>query len=395
TQPRKQTPGFASLAYHDHRRMPHRSKRPRKPLIPKVVATKPSTRTPASKEEDPVPPVSPLPASPPQPPKRVIFSQLPPPIAKPSKRRRLIQSGDFLDVDWMSNSTRRGLGRHWKERALDRQAHRTMNALLLRREQDVTRHIAIQGDSGVNRLAPSSTTSRSGNLKLWPNAEYYRVAGHESIAKYRLLGLGREESEFVDICLEEPGMEWDARELRYAEGSQMDAHVDIADAPVDIADAPVDIADAGANGGIGLIIQESDSPYVLTKQHLVYPHLQTPRYGRIPLDNHKIDASEYQPLMDMLHAQLNALREPSDQGPLSGFVSRTVAEEAVCGLVRTWTKIKHVRTDANGSLRRRLGASSHASQWIGVLESALAAGLPPHVVARSYHRLAKICDVTQ
>ncbi|KAI9476745.1 hypothetical protein BX667DRAFT_531331 [Coemansia mojavensis] len=366
SRPRKRAPGFAGFARHDRRpSRPCKSKRPRKPLIPEVVAAKPTQKTeaPAPKEEKPST-ASPPPAPPLKPrlAKRVAFSQLPPPTEKASAGKRrgrgTQRSSDFPDVDWMSNSTkRRGLGADWKERSLDYQAHRTMNALLLRREQDVTRHIAIQGDSGVNRLAPSSTTSRLGNLRLWPNSEYYRIAGHESIAKYQCLGLDLQDSRFIDICLEEPGMEWDARELRCAEegsDAELDAHVDI--------------ADAEANGGIGLVIQDSDGPCVLTKQQLMHPHLQAPRYGRIPLDRHKLDLSEYQPIADMLRAQLGALQGPPAQAPLSAFVSRTIAEEAVLGAAKTWAKIKHFRTDADGSLRKRLGASSNISQWIGVLD---------------------------
>ncbi|KAJ2846656.1 hypothetical protein IWW36_004245 [Coemansia brasiliensis] len=199
------------------------------------------------------------------------------------------------------------------------------------------------------------------------------------------------DSQFIDISLEEPGMEWDSRELRYLdEGSdvELDPHVDIADTRV--------------NGGIGLVIQQesggnsTNKPIILTKQQLIRPYLQAPRYNRAPLPDElkqSIDLSEYQPIIDMLRAQLGTLQKPSDKSPLSDFVSRTVAEEAVSGAVKTWTKIKHFRTNIDGSPRRLLGASSNISQWIGVLESALAAGLPPEVIARSYHRLEKICDV--
>ncbi|KAJ2501707.1 hypothetical protein GGH96_001671 [Coemansia sp. RSA 1972] len=325
------------------------------------------------------------------------------------------------------------------ERSLDYVAHRTMTALVHEREHDVLRQIVINGDSGFNRLYNQGIKIRkqSANFKKWPSVEYYRYVESEEMRRFKALGMGVDGGErYEDTELEEPGMEWDARQLRGvvesedvldladfseevvvpdstedAEASDMDKpdsadstkDVDISD-PTDSAE-DVDISDPAQNGGIGLVIQRNPpthplSPYpsleFLTKHHLKHPQLARPRYTQIPLPDEfqctsPPDLINYESLIDATRVQvLNQVLAHNHMQGLSKFVSCTVAEEAVKGVVQTWQVARGFHQAKAGQKFKR--ERILARQWIDLLVAALAAGVPPQAVARSYYRLNRFCD---
>ncbi|KAJ2671304.1 hypothetical protein GGI25_005547 [Coemansia spiralis] len=318
-------------------------------------------------------------------------------------------------------------------------ANRTMMGLLMDRELDLTRSILINGDSGTNRITKSNEsmrTQRINSMVTWPATDFYRYINDFSLDRYSPMGINPlkcSTQEYNYISLEEPGDELDAHRLRALYGNNHD-NTDADGFDVDDSHAnenvnPIDesvISNSNLNGGIGLILRKNSNPNVvtsvycddgvqfLTKHHITKPWIQAPRYSRVPLpDEHSnglniTDAScssDLTQLVDMTRAQvLNQVLKHnteisknysiSKQLPLSKFVSSTVAEEAVNGVMRTWFKTSEIMQEGLRTQSvRRLYPGTCTTQWYSILEAALAAGMPPEVVARSYHRLEKLCDV--
>ncbi|KAJ2576456.1 hypothetical protein GGH19_002153 [Coemansia sp. RSA 1807] len=334
------------------------------------------------------------------------------------------------------------------EQSLDYVAHRTMSAILHEREHDVLRHIVINGDSGLNRLCNRGNKGRKwlANHRKWPSVEYYRYVESEEMRGLNAMGMGMDGGSMCeDTELEEPGMEWDARQLcgvfesedvsdpadsteeadesdstdsaEEVDGSDSAEDVDGSDSvdstedivisdPTDSAE-DVDISDPTQNGGIGLVIQRNPPTHpassandssleFLTKYHLMYPQLAAPRYTRIPLPDEfqctsRPDLINYESLIGATRVQvLNQVLAHNHMQGLSKFVSRTVAEEAVKGVVQTWHVVRGFQQAKAG---QRFGRERIlARQWIDVLVAALSAGVPPQVIARSYYRLNRFCD---
>ncbi|KAJ1853844.1 hypothetical protein GGH12_003492 [Coemansia sp. RSA 1822] len=334
------------------------------------------------------------------------------------------------------------------ERSLDYVANRTMAALLHEREYDVARHIVINGDSGLNRLCDTGTKSskRAVNLRKWPSVEYYRYMESEQMRGLKAMGIGVDSGErYEDTELEEPGMEWDVQQLcgvfesedvsdladsteDVDESNSADPTEDVdesgstdstedmdvsdsADPTEDLSDPTdstkdVDISDPTQNGGIGLVIKRNprSSPIAsldsslefLTKHHLMHPQLASPRYTHIPLPDEfqctsRPDITDYESLIGTTRVQvLNQVLALNHMQGLSKFVSRTVAEEAVKGVVQTWHVVRGFQ---RAKAAQKYGRERiMARQWIDVLVAALSAGIPPQVIARSYYRLERFCD---
>ncbi|KAJ2717106.1 hypothetical protein H4R19_000191 [Coemansia spiralis] len=291
------------------------------------------------------------------------------------------------------------------QKCLDVVAHRTMGPVVLERERCLTRRIIVHGDTGTDRLAAAAGQRRSRSHKMlvpWPSVDLHRYMDRMSADTLHPIGIGVLENPCTThVALEEPGAEWETRELSGA-----------ADDPED---SDVDVSDPLVNGGIGLVIKRhpgsGPSPTAcstehvefLTKSHLLHPELRGPRYSRVPLPDEFRDALQapalsrhFGPLVDMTRVQVlnQILRQQSLRAmPLSRFVSCTVAEEAVAGVARTWHAVNEYLRISQRRGREPVCAGMPGTQWIAVLNAALAAGLPPEVVARVYHRLEKLCDV--
>ncbi|KAJ2808430.1 hypothetical protein H4R21_000019 [Coemansia helicoidea] len=291
--------------------------------------------------------------------------------------------------------------------SLDTVAHRTMGALVAERERSVTRRIVVHGDTGTDRLtasAPGRRRRRRHSMLLpWPSVDLHRYLGRARADALRPMGIGVVEPPcLAHAALEEPGAEWETREL---DGTAAAA----------AADDDVDLADPLANGGIGLVIRRhhpgatapgptawtAEAVEFVTRTQLLHPGLCGPRYSRAPLpdefrDNTPAPSHHFGPLADLTRIQvLNQIlcRNSPRAMPLSRFASCTVAEEAVAGVARTWAALGECLRVAQRRGREPLCTGMAATQWIAVLNAALAAGLPPEIVARAYRRLEPLCDV--
>ncbi|PIA18616.1 hypothetical protein COEREDRAFT_6324 [Coemansia reversa NRRL 1564] len=300
--------------------------------------------------------------------------------------------------------------------SLEQIAKRTMYALVSERDRDITRHIVLGSEADTAR-ASHLYPNYGGNIKrsraevlCWPNVHFYKYLNSGSMDDYKPFDKTMLQDHWpnhVPISLEEPGMEWDMREL--AMQADDSAHEQTFND---------DISDPSVNGGISLLIRRNqgsdDSPTAyttggveyLTKQHLIHPKLQAPRYSRVPLADQfrcnsqtPVVTKHHQPLVDMTRAQvLNQIINQNSQCtdkpslPLSKFVSCTIAEEAVSGILQTWSNTSEY-CNSVGSISKDVFPGMAATQWVAVLQSALVAGIPPEVVARAYYRLEKLCDI--
>ncbi|KAJ2083067.1 hypothetical protein H4R24_001106 [Coemansia sp. RSA 988] len=304
------------------------------------------------------------------------------------------------------------------ENALDRTADRTMYAITSERDRDITRQIVLGSEANFPRpsqlypIVGNSAKKLQKDVLCWPNTNFYRYLNSGFLNNYKPLSntiLRDHWSTGIPIALEEPGMEWDMQELGLQPNNSIHEQ-----APFD----DVDISDPSVNGGTSLIIRrrqgsdESPTAYTagnveyLTKQHLMHSKLQAPRYSRVPLQDQfcfkpqtSAITKHHQPLVDMTRAQvLNQILKLDFQSegrsplPLSKFVSCTVAEEAVSGILQTWSNTSEFCKSAGGT-EKEVFPGMAVTQWVSVLQNALTAGLPPDVVARAYRRLEKLCDV--
>ncbi|KAJ2375634.1 hypothetical protein GGI05_007115 [Coemansia sp. RSA 2603] len=306
-----------------------------------------------------------------------------------------------------------------------------MNAIVTDRESDTTRYILLHGDAKPHpnvlkhdRFVRDYTRG----MLSWPSTGIYRYIDHiREKSFYPCMGVDPMracEPRFVDIDLEEPAAEWDTKQIAAFEddtddddesndndGRESDSGYtgvnEVSDSDGDEA-----ISDSTRNGGIGLVIRRTEDntgltrPQFLTAQQLYYPELLEPRYNCVPLPDefNKTKPTHisphYQPLIDMTRAQVlnQALRRKntagSPQPALSEFVSQTVAHEAVSGVVHTWEKLRDLWSQENRDSRGLPFLGTVGCGWITMLNSALAAGIPEEVVARAYHRLVKLCDVS-
>ncbi|KAJ2724730.1 hypothetical protein GGI07_001783 [Coemansia sp. Benny D115] len=302
-----------------------------------------------------------------------------------------------------------------------RMAHKVMNSIVIERNLDITRKIIVLGDGQRQSSGPTTRkerkTKHSASVISWPATSIHRYANHIGGLFYSCMGIDplrpcRPRYEYVE--LEEPGTEWDTRQL-----SCFNSDADVADTGFVESERGArgdeDISDAARNGGLGLIIEHSkddaDGGAVrfLTAEQIENPELLAPRYSRVPLSSvrppkytashgHATVPLNYEPLVEMTRAQvlpqiLRLLNDP-EQGRLlvSSFVSKTVAQEAVSGVVDTWTAFQDLWEETEKeNMHPTAGASN--SGWISLLNCALAAGMPEEVVARAYHRLKRLCDV--
>ncbi|KAJ1723145.1 hypothetical protein LPJ53_002509 [Coemansia erecta] len=318
--------------------------------------------------------------------------------------------------------------------SLIRMAHRTMAHIVADRESDITRYLLLHGDA-----KPHADVLRNDRfvrdytrgMVSWPSTGIYRYIEHiREKSFYPCMGVDPMracEPGFVDIDLEEPGAEWETRQIAAFEDDSDDDNND--DGSDDIDECTSDsgytgvdeasdcdkeeaISDSTRNGGIGLVIRriedntDSTRPRLLTAQQLYYPELLEPRHSRVPLPDEFSNtkpshiSSRYQPLIDMTRAQVltQTLRRSTNtaESPLpavSEFVSQTVAHEAVSGVVHTWEKLRDLWSQGTKANGRLPVLGTVGCGWITMLNSALAAGIPEEVVARAYHRLVKLCDV--
>ncbi|KAJ1732965.1 hypothetical protein LPJ61_001784 [Coemansia biformis] len=301
-------------------------------------------------------------------------------------------------------------------RCLDVVAHRTMGPYVLERDRCLTRRIVVNGDMGADRLyagVDAFRTRSNKRLLPWPSTDLQRYLNRAPADILHPMGIGVLENPCTThVALEEPGAEWETHELDVGAEDLEDRAGEGAQGPPS---DEIDISDPLANGGIGLVIRRrrdsEESPTAnsgeavefLTKNQLLYPGLQEPRYSRVPLPDEFTDPSRTPvlapclgPLVDMTRVQVlnQILRQKSPWAmPLSKFVSCTVAEEAVAGMARTWAAVNECLRISQRRGREPIVAGMAGTQWIAVLNAALSAGLPPEAVARAYYRLEKLCDV--
>ncbi|KAJ1664761.1 hypothetical protein IW140_002963 [Coemansia sp. RSA 1813] len=317
-------------------------------------------------------------------------------------------------------------------------ANRTMMGLLMDRELDITRNIIMNGDSSYGRVTNTNKSAlrRFNNLVLWPATDLYRYLNDFPLGDFKAMGIYPQDTinqKYECISVEEPGDELDSQRINLLyDGDKCDPNAcdsnesnrngeDGYTGKHDVS-ADVDpITDPTLNGGIGLVIKRVDDPNVitgtycddnvqiLTRKHVMDPWLLAPRYCRVPLQDavlkdDTINDSCAKQLIDMTRAQvLNQVlahrartSEPvsPEPLPLAKFVSSMVAEEAVGGISRTWSKMNEMLLNGVKSQSAPQPCPGTATtQWFSILEAALAADLPPEVVARSYRRLEKLCDI--
>ncbi|KAI8321644.1 hypothetical protein GQ54DRAFT_175261 [Martensiomyces pterosporus] len=340
-----------------------------------------------------------------------------------------------------------------------RMANRTMCGIVYERDADITRRIILNGDIRRDYLNEDKAEGRwwSSDVISWPAVDIHKYLNYLQPDTYKPIGvepLRSCESRCEHVSLEEPGAEWDARQLRLlseatdeaaGEESGGDADEDVGyTGGLPAFTDGTEISDSTRNGGIGLVIKRqqqqddlelsnTDDIQFITKQQILHPELLAPRYNRVPLLDELRNGSFNQPsphfhqLLELTRVQVlnqamaSAIARPQplpqslesgDAGsntpeapllsqvpfPLSRFVSTTVAEEAVSGIAKTWSMVRDIwdldkRKPRKGRSRRILRPGIHSSGWITILEAALLAGLPIDVVARSYRRLEKLCDV--
>ncbi|KAJ2157938.1 hypothetical protein GGF46_004146, partial [Coemansia sp. RSA 552] len=247
------------------------------------------------------------------------------------------------------------------------EANHTMYALVSRSEQDLT-----QRSLGRVGTQPSNGERERLYNVYWPTTALRQYLSSAQMDVLKPLGidpLRYREPQYVDMALEEPGMERDARELAVLAGGAadgFDSSVGYTGPPLLVADGVDIIADMEVNGGLGLVVKRhadaDTSPTsmapggteILTRQQILHPELRAPRYSRVPLPQEFEDGqppvalAHFQPLIDMTRAQVLAQIQktrqpaPNSQLPLSSFVSCTVAEEAVSGVARAWEKTEEV-----------------------------------------------------
>ncbi|KAJ2855915.1 hypothetical protein J3B02_001903 [Coemansia erecta] len=300
-------------------------------------------------------------------------------------------------------------------------AHRTMRSLVIGREADITRRILICGDTrdnrpGITRPFQPKSTRTSKRIIAWPAVDILKYKQLMESDFYPCMGIDpfdacKREYEYIE--LEEPGTEFAAMQIEQMFDKQQGISGGSGFIDEDV------IADSSKNGGIGLLIKRdnqgdqgqkaaADKIQIITGLHLRYPKLLEPWFSQIPvsgkprtrksISSSSPTANHFKPLVDMTRAQVlyqvRKTQEPLDsQLPLSELASQTVAQEAVQSIMLTFDRLADAMTSGivnNGTV---MSLGSNRCGWISVLKSALIAGMPPEVVARSYHRLAKLCDV--
>ncbi|KAJ2325986.1 hypothetical protein GGI00_004876 [Coemansia sp. RSA 2681] len=323
-------------------------------------------------------------------------------------------------------------------------AHRTMQGILADRDRNITRQILIRGDLPADtRVVKNSVrlcNLTSGNALRWPTIDIHRYIDHIQLYRHLPMGVDQMRScrdPYTSINLEEPGEEWDQMQMDFLYGSspaggggaslEKSGYACGFTATTDGSE----ISDTRRNGGMGIVVKRpeeyvsttglartSDDAQLLTLLQLKHPVLTKARVRETHLYDvfedrcPNILSSYYQSVVDMTRAQvinqvLKATAQSAGSCPpqLSKFTSCSVAEEAVSGVSRIWDKTSgfwRPQLDAcfvGKGQRRQIACmpfpGSPRTGWISVLEAALAADIPPQVVARCFHRLTKLCDETR
>ncbi|KAJ2660238.1 hypothetical protein IWW48_003070 [Coemansia sp. RSA 1200] len=321
--------------------------------------------------------------------------------------------------------------------------NRTMMGLLMDRELDITRSIIMNGDNRYDRKSGSARNiaRQVRNILAWPATDLYRYLNDFPLDKFKVMGILPQESmdpKYEHILTEEPGEALDSQRIKMLGQMRVDSDDDLDASGVDQHDDESDggysgnpgisedadtIADPLLNGGIGLVIRRNGYPNTsegtccdsnddvqfLTKDQIMNPWLLAPRYSRIlsqeDILNNTNSSNSAKQLVDLTRAQVigqiqshraknNKDSARADPLPLSKFASTAVAEEAVGGIFRTWSKINEMLASGVRSGETRVPFPGTApTQWFSVLEAALEAGLPREVVARACYRLKNICGI--
>ncbi|KAJ1965045.1 hypothetical protein GGI12_001027 [Dipsacomyces acuminosporus] len=333
-------------------------------------------------------------------------------------------------------------------------ANRTMCGIVYERYRDITRQIILNGDQMRGYLGEGvdSSLNPATDIVAWPAVDIHRYVACLQPGLIKLIGadpLGGCEKRHEYMSLEEPGEEWDSRQLgllaECSDGGDSEAEQDdlryTGNEPA-FTDGS-EISDSTKNGGIGLVIKrqhhdkrhgsdgiyQSDPIKLVTKHQILNKGILEPRYSRVPAqselcsESHNDLSPNFDSLLEITRSQVlnqimasNAAEESlycrndaepctADEippvpvpFPLSKFVSSTVAKEAVASIASVWSKVRDIRegsrnASATGRGNKILHPGMHETGWIAILEAALLAGIPTEVVARSFHRLEKLCDV--
>ncbi|KAJ2703488.1 hypothetical protein FB645_003884 [Coemansia sp. IMI 203386] len=311
-----------------------------------------------------------------------------------TKENTLVESSDGAAGTRGIQASKAGKEKIQSKTDLVRTAHRTMYVLVSEREKDITRRIIECGDTRTGKPGLSKVLKRKATTGMvaWPAVDIATYQGVLQPDIHPCMGMdpfnvrGRQHTHgYVDMDLEEPG------------AGELDVEA---------------ISDSARNGGIGLLIRHGerddigDRMHIVTGKQLQNSGLLEPSSGLMAVpdtgcrrNNVPYSLNDYfQPLIGLTQTQvLRQVQQTQEPDPsskhhqqqLSAFVSQTIAREAVHSMARTFDRLADILQ--GGTARLSLGSVS--SGWISVLKSALAAGVPPEVVARAYHRLAKLCDV--